>query len=82
MGGSRVPGPNTFLIEMFIERLRRIADEQLRWISDQLNDLDAKKRKQLSSNYSRYNNNQQRFTKYIFDNQGIEELFIHGIYFR
>lgn len=30
VGGSRVPGPNTVLIEMFIERLRRIIGEQFR----------------------------------------------------
>jgi len=30
VGGFRVPRPNTFLIEMFIERLRRIAGE--RWV--------------------------------------------------
>lgn len=30
VGGSRVPGPNTFLIEMFIERLQRIIGKQFR----------------------------------------------------
>ncbi|KYN16883.1 hypothetical protein ALC57_10862, partial [Trachymyrmex cornetzi] len=30
VGGSRVPGPNTFLIEMFIERLRRIIGKLFR----------------------------------------------------
>jgi len=38
VGGFRVPRPNTFLIEMFIERLRRIIGEQFRWILDKLDD--------------------------------------------
>jgi len=42
VGGFRVPRPNTFLIEMFIERLRRIIGEQFRWILDKLDDRNVK----------------------------------------
>lgn len=38
VGGSRVPGPNTFLIEMFVERLRRLANSldgfSINWVHE------------------------------------------------
>lgn len=58
VGGSRVPGPNTFLIEMFIVRLRGIVGVRHRWILDKLDDRARERVKRrgrlLAVNRDRY----------------------------